>query len=69
MWPYRCNGRLFCRFISCTTESNADGECVHETFAEKSLTVTWVIDEVRLAVQTVYEVVEILELFEYGVTP
>ena len=36
--------------------------------AERAVTGTWVIDEVRLAVQKGYEVVEIFELYEYEVT-
>jgi len=53
--PYRCNGRLmFCLCRSCATECNPDGECVHETVAERALTGTWVIDEVRMAVQKCY---------------
>jgi len=34
-------------------------ECAHETVAQRGLTVTWVIDEVRLAVQKGYEFFQI----------
>ena len=59
---------LFCLCKSCATERNSDGECDHETFDETTLIVTWVIDEVRLAVQNSYEVIEIFEVYEYAVT-
>jgi len=59
---------LFCLCKSCATESNADGECAHETVAERGLTGTWVIDEIRLAVQKSYELIEIFDVYEYFVT-
>jgi hypothetical protein len=49
-------------------EQNFRGECPHETVAERALTGTWVIDEVRMAVQKGYNVVEIYEIYEYEVT-
>jgi len=36
--------------------------------AEGALAVTWVIDEVRQAMQKVYEVVEIFGVYEYTIT-
>jgi hypothetical protein len=36
--------------------------------AERALTGTWVLDEIRLAVQHGYEVVEVHEVYEYQVT-
>ena len=58
MLPYRCNGRLmFCMCRSCATECNTDGECANQTVAERALTGPWVIDEVRMVVQKVYEVI------------
>jgi len=58
--PFRCNGKLlFCVCMSCAIERNADGECAHENVAERSLTGTWVADEVRLTVQKGYEFIEI----------
>jgi len=55
---------MFCLFRSCAIECNTDGECVHETVAERALTGTWVIDEVRIAMQMGYEIVEIIEVYE-----
>ena len=43
-------------------------ECPHSTNAEKALTGTWIMDEVRLAVQKGYKVLEIFEVYEYDVT-
>jgi len=45
-----------------------DGECDLETVAERALTGTWVIDEVRMAMLKGYEIVEIIEVYEYAVT-
>jgi len=66
---FRCNDRLFFSLCkSCATEHNADGECAHETVPERALIGSWVIDEVRLAVQKIYEVIEIFQVNEYAVT-
>ena len=35
---------------------------------ERALTGTWVIEEFRMAVQKGYEIVEIIEVYEYAVT-
>jgi len=59
---------LFCLCKSCATEKNGNGEYAHETVAERALIGTWVIDEVRLAVQKGYEVIEIFEMYEYAIT-
>ena len=45
-----------------------ENECAHETVAERAVTGTWFMDEVRLAVQKGYEVIEIFEVYEYDVT-
>ena len=44
------------------------GECVHESTAQRCLTATWVVDEVRLAIQKGFKVLDILEVNEYEVT-
>ena len=44
------------------------GECVHESTAQISLTSTWVLVEVRLAIQKGYQVIDIMEVYEYEVT-
>jgi hypothetical protein len=49
-------------------QQNGTEECTHETVAERALTVTWVLDEIRLAVQHGYEVVEVHEVYGYQVT-
>ena len=46
--PFRCNKRLlFCPCRSCAMEQNRTEDCTHETFAERALTETWVLDEIR----------------------
>jgi hypothetical protein len=49
-------------------EQNVTTECTHETDAERALTGTRVMDELRLAVQKGYEVKEMYEVYEYAVT-
>jgi G:T-mismatch repair DNA endonuclease (very short patch repair protein) len=67
--PYRCHNKLlFCLCRACAVEQNFKDECPHETVEERALTGTWVIDEVRMAVQKGYIVVEIFEIYEYEVT-
>jgi hypothetical protein len=66
---FRCNNKLLhslCR--TCAIEQNTASECEHETVAERALVGTWVIDEVRLAVEKGYRVNEVIELYEYNVT-
>jgi diketogulonate reductase-like aldo/keto reductase len=40
----------------------------HELAAQRAITSTWVLDEVRLAIQKGYKVLDILEVYEYEVT-
>jgi hypothetical protein len=49
-------------------QQNETEDCTHETVAERVLTGTWVLDEIRLAVQHGYEGVEVHEVYEYQVT-
>jgi len=44
------------------------GPCQHFSDAERAISGTWVLDEVRLAVTISCKVVEILEVYEYAVT-
>jgi hypothetical protein len=67
--PFPCNNKLlFCLCQTCAIEHDISTECTHETVTEGALTGTWVMDEVRLIVQKVYEVTEIFEVYEYEVT-
>jgi hypothetical protein len=43
-------------------------QCRHETSSERALTATWVVEEVRVAVQRDYRVIKIHEIYEYEVT-
>ena len=66
--PFRANQKLMfslCR--TCVLTSNT-GECHRKTDEERALTVTWVIDEMRLAVLKGYRILEIQEEYEYKVT-
>jgi hypothetical protein len=67
--PYRCNNKLLfslCR--TCATDLNTSTVCTHDTVAERAFVGTWVMDEVRLAVQKGYQVIEVYEVYEYKVT-
>jgi len=67
--PFRHNKKLlFCLCRSCVLEQNATGECQHFSDAERCLDGTWVIDEVQLAVNKGYKILEIQEVYEYEVT-
>ena len=67
--PYRCNNKLlFCLCRSCATQHNFENECPHSTDAERAMTGTWVMDEVRMAVQKGYKILEIFEVYEYDIT-
>ena len=44
------------------------GQCRHFSDAERAISGTWVLDEIRLAVTKGYRVTEIHEIYEYVVT-
>jgi len=65
--PYRCSNKLmFCLCRTCVDTSNA--ECTHTEDEDRALTGTWILDEVKLAVEKGYRIREIYELYEYQVT-
>ena len=67
--PFRCNKRLlFCLCRAFAVEQNRTEGCTHKTFAERALTGTWVLDEIRLAVQKGYKLVEVHEVYGHQVT-
>jgi hypothetical protein len=49
-------------------QQNTSSERGHVSDAERALTGTWVIDEVRLAVQKGYKILEIFEVYVYTAT-
>ena len=62
---FRDNQKLmFCLCRTCVLISNT-GECCHTTVEETGLTGTWVIHEVRMAVQKWYRILEVYEVYEY----
>jgi hypothetical protein len=67
--PFRYNQKLlFCVSRSCVTEQNLRGECRYDREEERALTGTWVLDEIRLAVEKGYRILEIYEIYEFEVT-
>ena len=66
--PFRFNKRLlFCLFRFRAIEQNRTEDCTHDTVAERALTGTWVLDEIRQAVKKGYKLVEVHEVYEYQV--
>jgi hypothetical protein len=59
---------LFCFCKTCALEQNADSECTHESVEERAILSTWLVDEVRQAVQKGYCVLQVHEVYEYQVT-
>jgi hypothetical protein len=59
---------LFCLCRSYVFEHNTTNEFKHLSDAERCLDGTWVIDEVRLAVDKGYKILEIQEVYQYKVT-
>jgi len=67
--PFRCNKKLlFCLCSTCAHEQNLRRECRHFTDAERALSGTWVIPEIKVAVAKGYKILEIQEVYEYQVT-
>jgi hypothetical protein len=67
--PFRCRKKLlFCLCRTCVLQQNTGDECRHYSDAERALTGTWVIDEVRLAVEKGYKLLDVHEVYEYQVT-
>jgi hypothetical protein len=58
---------MFSLWRTCVLTSNT-GECHHKTDEETAVTGIWHIDEVWLAVQKGYRILEIHEVYEYKVT-
>jgi len=66
--PFRCNSKLlFCLCKTFAIEQNTN-VCTHETIADRELIGSWVIDEIRLAVEKGYRLIEVYEVYGYEVT-
>ena len=59
---------MFCLCKTCAIEMRTDRDCTHETVQERALMGTWVLDEVRLAVEKGYQIINVHEVFEDKVT-
>jgi len=61
--PFRANQKLIFRlYRTCVLTSNT-GECGHTTDEKRALTVTWFIEEMRLAVQKGCRILEVHEVY------
>ena len=58
---------MFCLCRTCV-QTSSTGECTHTEDEDRALTGTWVMDEVRLAVEKGYRILEIYDVYEYQVT-
>jgi len=66
---FRCNNkRIFCLCRTCFLTSSSVHECVHTGDEDRAVTDTWAIDEVRLAVEKEYRILELYEEYVYVVT-
>jgi hypothetical protein len=59
---------MFRHCKTCAMESNSKTDFTHESVAERALVSTLVLDEVWLAVEKGYLVIEVMEVYEYQVT-
>ena len=67
--PFICNNKLmFCLCRTCVLTSSSSDGCVHSRDEDRALAGTRVMDEVRLALQKGYRILEIYEVYEYQVT-
>jgi len=67
--PFKCNKNLIFYMCRSCALTSASGKCKPtEDEKEPALTVTCVLDEVRLAVEKGYKILEIYEVYEYKVT-
>ena len=57
--PHRCNKKLMFRLCSTCVQTCSTIEYTHIEDADRALTGTWVMDEVRLAVEKGYGILEI----------
>jgi hypothetical protein len=64
--PYRCRNKLIFALCRTCAEEITSEECCHDE-SEREFTGTWVIDEVRKAVEMGYVIREIYEFYEYVV--
>ena len=56
---------MFCLCGTCV--HNPSAECRHTEDEDRALTGTWVMEEIRLAVQKGYRILEIHEVYKYQV--
>ena len=59
---------MFCLCRSCVFEGNISGECKHFGDDESARTGTLVLNEVPLAEENVYRILDIYEVYEYQIT-
>jgi len=69
---FRCNNQVkLCLYTTCVLTSSSfssSEECVHTRDDDLALTGSWVMEEVRLAVEKRYRILEVYKVHKYQVT-
>ena len=65
--PYKCNSKLMFPLYSVCANTMNQGSC-SQFDEERCIFVTWIVDEVRKAVNMSYGLVDVYEFWEYSVT-
>ena len=65
--PYKSNSKLMFPLCSAWAVTMNQGKCTHSD-EERCIVGTWVVDEVRKAVEMGYSVMDVFEFWEYQVT-
>ena len=66
--PMRTNEKLLFTLCQACTDRNSKIDCPHDDEAKRAFVGTWVVDEVKVAVQYGYRILEIFEIWQYQMT-
>ena len=67
MFPYKSNSKLMFPLCSACADTMNQGNCTH-TDEERCIVGTWVVDEVRKAIEMGYGLMDVFEFCVYSVT-
>ena len=66
--PVKCHGKLLFPLCRSCCESMNQEDCDHEDERERMFTGSWVVDEVKKAVEFGYRVIRVHEIWQYKIT-